>query len=236
MNKPGLGAGELKVVVDRPHRRRLLTVAALLLCGAMAYGGYRVGQHVADLDRSYVAALERIKGASELQLAQLRSELIDARLAYEVDSQALVALRGDLTGTREEMAKLEEEVSFYRSLMDPKSVAKGLQIAAFDTLPLASGKHSYHLLLTQVATRRAWLSGTVKIALSGDGAKGPQVLPLTELSSPDVYPLKFRFRYFQDLRGELQLPAGFVPRSALITVTRSGKKALERSFPWPLEP
>lgn len=235
MNKPGLGAGELKVVVDRPHRRRWLTVAAVLLSGAIAYGGFLAGQHVADLDRAYVAALERIKGASEVQLSQLRDELVDVRLAYEVDSQALVALRGDLTDTREAMAELEEEVAFYRSLMDPKSVAKGLQIAAFETLPLASGKHSYHLLLTQVATRRSWLSGTVRIAIAGDGAKGPQVLPLTDLGAPDVYPLKFRFRYFQDLRGELQLPEGFVPRSAQITVTRAGEKALERGFPWPSE-
>ncbi|MEM1229540.1 MAG: DUF6776 family protein [Pseudomonadota bacterium] len=235
MTFPDFGSGDLKVVVDRPVRRAALRGIVLLVCAAAAAGGYWYGRSYGALDQQYRASLESINRANETRLATLKRELIDARLAWEVDSQALAAVREDLTATREARARLEEEVTFFRSLMDPKSVARGLQIARFDALPLASGRYSYHLLLTQIATRRSWLSGKVHIELAGTTAQGPQVLPLTELASVEDYPLAFRFRYFQDLRGELELPAGFAPVDVKIRVVRSGKDPLERSFPWPAE-
>ncbi len=235
MTFPDLGGGDLKVVVDRPYRRYLLRVVVGLVCAAAAAGGYWYGRAFGALDQQYRTSLESINRANEARLATLKRELIDARLAWQVDSQALAAVREDLTATREARARLEEEVTFFRSLMDPKSVVRGLQIARFETLPLASGRYSYHLLLTQIATRRSWLSGKVYIELAGSTAQGPQVLPLTELASVEDYPLTFRFRYFQDLRGELQLPDGFAPVDVRIRVLRSGKDPLERSFPWPAD-
>ncbi|MGI9324539.1 MAG: DUF6776 family protein [Pseudomonadales bacterium] len=229
---PEYSSSNLRVVVHRPLSRLLFGLCLFAVVIATLAGGYYVGRELSAMDTTYVSSLETIKAADEARVAQLKRDLIDARLAYEVDSQALNALRLDLEQTRTQMAKLREEVTFYRSLMAPNSNAKGLQIAAFETLPLASGANSYHLLLTQVASRRVWLAGEVKIEISGDTETGPQVLSLTELASIPEYPLKFRFRYFQDLRGELRMPKGFNPRQVEVTVERRGKKPLSRTFPW----
>ena len=59
------------------------------------------------------------------------------------------------------------------------------------------------------------------------------VLSLTELSALDKYPLRFKFRYFQDLTGSLKLPADFEPIRILITAQQQGKAALQETFPWP---
>jgi len=48
--------------------------------------------------------------------------------------------------------------------------------------------------------------------------------------------IKFRFRYFQNIIGELQLPEGFVPREVMVVAQSSGLNAqrLEKTFDWPL--
>ena len=60
------------------------------------------------------------------------------------------------------------------------------------------------------------------------------MLPLTEIAEEGTYPLKFRFRYFQDLTGVLQLPAGFQPEQIVVKAGRrgAGAEALNRTFDW----
>ena len=69
-------------------------------------------------------------------------ELADAQLAADVQGSAAVALRRDLTELREQIARLREEVTFYKSLMAPGSVSQGLQLSELEIRP-APGVRSY---------------------------------------------------------------------------------------------
>ncbi|MEE8244604.1 MAG: DUF6776 family protein, partial [Pseudomonadales bacterium] len=143
---------------------------------------------------------------------------------------------------RDEIGGLEEEVTFYKSLMAPSSLSKGLQIAEFEVFGgEMSEPFNYHLLLTQVADRRSWIRGDVRLDVIGlqDDAengqqKSEQVLSLTDLADVDTYPLKFRFRYFQDLSGLMALPEGFQPERVVVTVVQQGNRAndLQQTFEW----
>ncbi len=87
-------------------------------------------------------------------------------------------------------------------------------------------------------SRRDWIQGDIRIAVRGRGtgaeAADEQVLSLTEIADLDSYPLKFRFRYFQDLSGVITLPLEFQPISIVVTAQRRGTNAgdLERTFTW----
>ena len=59
-----------------------------------------------------------------------------------------------------------------------------------------------------------------------------QVLPLTELAEVQRYPLPYRFRYFQDLKGDLRLPKGFKPLEVQVSVTGRDAKQHEQTFAW----
>jgi hypothetical protein len=63
---------------------------------------------------------------------------------------------------------------------------------------------------------------------------GPKVLPLTEIAEGDSYPLKFRFRYFQDLSGTISLPRGFEPERIVVRAGKRGASTqpLSRTFDW----
>ena len=63
------------------------------------------------------------------------------------------------------------------------------------------------------------------------------VLPLTEMTHVESYPLGFRFRYFQDFTGSLVIPPGLKPAQVVVTAASSGKgaKRVQKTFDWALE-
>lgn len=238
----GPDVARVRVVAHRPVRRALSLLAFALITAAAAAGGYYFGVSVGDLDRKYLRSLEQLERGNARQLQRLREQLVDAELNTEVTAQASTALREDIVRYREEAAALQEEVTFYKSLMAPSSVERGLQIAQFElTAEEETNQFAYHLLLTQMEARRDWVQGDVRMDIhgrrSGSGGDDEElVLPLTELAEVDPYPLKYRFRYFQDLSGVMALPAGFLPEAVVVTVNRRGNRQdnLQRTFDWPI--
>jgi len=60
---------------------------------------------------------------------------------------------------------------------------------------------------------------------------------LSELDTEKQEAIRFRFRYFQNINGELVLPDGFEPREVMIVAQSSGNNAqrLEKRFEWRLK-
>ena len=138
-----------------------------------------------------------------------------------------------------EMENLKEEVTFYKSLMSPEDVPKGLNIQALELRSLSDAEYEFELLLTQVALRRNYIGGEIRLDFIGQGPQqrgevgGQVVKSFTELADETQYPFSFRFRYFQDIKGRFSLPEGFLPERILVTASRSGHEDLQVSFPWP---
>lgn len=209
--------------------------------------GFTLGYNKVISDRIANALLSRDLDVAQTRVIQLEGELIDARLNTDVQREASNALREEMTQEHERTARLQEEMTFYKGLMSPNSLAKGLQVAELELAPsVDDGIYSYKLLLTQVALRRSFIAGEVRVDIIGgfgeanapeadfDRADKPEsVLSLTELTDLKTYPLRFRFRYFQDIAGQITLPKGFVPTRVLITANQNGKESLQVTFPWP---
>ena len=239
----GAGSGGVRVVDHQPGRRALLLVLLAGVVVATAGLGFWLGRATSALDRTYLETLEVRHQASDARAATLTRQLADARLAQSIDAQAAQSLRDTVGELRGEVAGLREEVTFYKSLMAPSELNRGLQIADFE---LARGKKSntftYRLLLTQARERRQWVQGKVEMQVQGlrAAAEGPavqEVLALTDLQEVETYPLRFRFRYFQDFSGTVTLPEGFQPQAVLVTVTPKGRSAdaAQRSFGWTVQ-
>ena len=223
------------------------SLVVLLVCGAVlssALLGFLTGhQHWMD-DAVERRDLSAQLGASKQTVAALENQLVDMELNAGVQQTALNVVRDDLTAARRENARLREEVSFYKGLMAPESLRKGLQVAEFqvETHATADGGAAYRfqLLLTQVALRRTLIAGEVSLELVGrsvvveDGARnGVEVtLSLLELGWTDDYPLRFRFRYFQELSGQLVLPVGFTPERVVVSAQERGQEALVAGYAW----
>ncbi len=229
----------VRVVRVRGRRWTVLwaAVAGLIVLGLSAaayfFGLYQHGRISDETER-----LQQQIATLQAERDELEKAVIDARVAASVDQATADELRRNLAEIHEEQAELSEEVTFYRSLMAPTSLERGLQISEFALLALdGAGQFRYELLLTQVEARRSVVSGSVTVDVVGERDGEQVVLPLTEMEPETDYPLKYRFRYFQDFSGELQLPAGFEPLRIVVTVTRKGSREanLQRTFDWQIE-
>ena len=75
------------------------------------------------------------------------------------------------------------------------------------------------------------------VDIVGNAANEQVVLPLTEMTQVETYPLAFKFRYFQDFTGTLVIPEGLKPEQVVVTAATSGKdgKRVQKTFSWAFE-
>ena len=240
--KPSVESPRLKVVEYRPWRRPMAVFVTALLGVTCLLVGYALGYSQVIFDRSEHSRLSSRLARTEVQLEQLRSDAIDARLTADVEGEAANALRRDMTGLHQANARLREEVIFYKSLMAPGSDAEGLRVAELEILPTeAANEFNFEILLTQVALRRRYIAGDLRVDVIGQSAvpvpsgvfQDDLVLSLTDLSDINNYPLKFRFRYFQDLAGRIALPQNFLPKAVRVSAIQKGESPVEATFAWP---
>ena len=225
-------------VVNRYRRRLVLWLAAGVLVAGMT--GYGAG--LQDAQRRLVALEsdnERLlREVSELRDRNYQTRLELARLQSEqaVDSQALNEARSTIAGLEQRNAALESDLGFYRSIMAPSETEKGFQVDSFRLNPTSEpGVYDYALVVTQVGNNDRFLSGRIRITVSGAFSDASRALALHELAdNVEEGGIEYRFRYFQAVNGRLKLPEGFSPTRVRMQVrARSrGENLLDRSWKW----
>lgn len=168
------------------------------------------------------------------RMDELRAELTDLRMVQGVDTSAADEVRATFRELQDEIASLEEEVAFYRSLMAPAELAKGLHIEKMQLGPTERpGVFSYELVIAQTVARHAWQQGELYFEVHGAIAGERAVLALTEIATIPEYPMNFRFRYFQNYSGEFTLPADFSPETVIVTLDRGDAgEIVQRRYDW----
>ena len=79
------------------------------------------------------------------------------------------------------------------------------------------------------------LKGFVKVNIVGNLDKELKHMPLWSVSQQiDKEKIKLRFKYFQEIEGELELPSGFQPQRVEVIAHASGKKPtqVEKTYEW----
>jgi hypothetical protein len=222
----------MKVVADRPMRNAAFAVVVSI---AIGFTGYWIGREH-DPYRSRGNATDN--SASAERVVELERKLADIQLGQVVDGDANESLRQTIKSLRDELSAAQDEVLFYRQLMAPSEAQRGLRVEKLELTAGASATEvKYRLLLTQVTDRADWINGTVSVDIVCTSGSEQVVLPLTEMSQVETYPLTFKFRYFQDFTGTLVVPDGMKPEQVVVTAATSGKdaKRVQKTFSWTLE-
>ncbi|WP_157484903.1 DUF6776 family protein [Gilvimarinus polysaccharolyticus] len=230
----------MKVVPSRPGRSilRALLVLALLVAGTG--GGYLYGCWTGLGGKSFALGpgdqLSTQLQESRAEAEQLRQQVANLMLSSEVDRQANDSVRNEVIALREQIASLEADITFYRGLMAPGDQAKGLKLGEMQLVARNEpGYFSYKFVVQQLATQHEVISGVVNITLVGRRAGETERLALHEVSDDvDDEDIKLRFKYFQNIEGELSLPDGFTPEKVELVAQSTGKNAAEakKSFSW----
>jgi len=233
---------QMIVVPHRPWYRAWVFSLCVAALAALSWLTYRYGLNE-GLEAKVGVLLERDALLVQLEqndssLAYTRQELADLKLGGEVDVLANEEVRQSFESLQTQIAELNEEIRFYKGVMVPNANEKGLRIEQFDiTATDSPDRFRYGLRLTQVVEKHEYITGGVEISIAGKLGDKPVNYKLSDLNEEVVSPIKFRFRYFQNIEGEARMPEGFTPAEMLVAVRHSGQgaKGIEKTFEWRLK-
>jgi hypothetical protein len=212
----------------------------LLFTTLVAAGCFFGGQY-ASLEQIYALGGERDKLQVQIMSADQKILGFRQRVAVlekggEVDRQSAEGIRQTVIELKVQIATLEEEVSFYKGIMAPSGQDKGLRISKVDIQPLDQpNTFRYRIMMTQVADNTSYIKGLTAVNFVGLEKGKRKIIPLRDLDSKvDDLGLKFSFRYFQELGGEISVPANFNIEQVQVVLQSTGSKAqrVEETIEW----
>jgi hypothetical protein len=232
---------QMVVVPDRPLYKAMIFIAFLFAMAVFGWLTYEFGNNQGlELKVEVVREKDLISkelGEARALISEMRQEIADLTVGGEIDNQANEEVRQTIENQQNLLAAQNEEISFYKGVMLPNVANEGLRIERLDVSSNVPGRVRYSLLLTQVVDKHDYVQGGVRISLLGQNDGQEETIQISESGRDKAEAIEFRFRYFQNIIGELQLPEGFVPREVMVVAQSSGLNAqrLEKTFDWPLK-
>ena len=177
------------VVVKRRPRHVIggLVLLVIALVASLIWSSYQLGVDEGLSTRVWIVQerddLEQKLKQSVSLTETYRQEVAALKLADEIDLQADVGVQRTILELQTQLARVQEEVQFYKGVMLPKVEDKGLRIERLKVENSGEpNRFKYNLLLTQVVNKYDYVQGDVEINLVGDEDNLGSNLPLGDLS------------------------------------------------------
>ena len=235
---------KMVVVPYRPGRRFALVTLLVLGLGAGALGGFMFGYtNTLRSQQSEQATQQELSEqliSTETENAELRRQVAILDRSSVMDQLASEVVQETLLNLRGRVGQLEQDVVYYRQVVSAEIEDTGLIISQLDIdATREANRYRYKLVLRQQdADGDTFLTGHVNVNLVGSQGEEQQILSLRELSAEqDELNIRLRFKYFQNIEGELVLPDNFVPdrlQVAAVSVEPVGK-SINQDFSWVVE-
>lgn len=228
------------VVKIRPRARAQMILGLIAAISLAVVGAYWLGQKQAmsgygRAQRDLAAVRAELEEVRKGEM-QLRQQKENAALGAEVDRKSLEEVRQQVIDLKAQIAGLEEENQFYRNLMSPDGNQRGLNFGPVEIVHTDRPRtFRYKVVMQQLAAQHELLTGTLNFNVVGRQDGVVKVLALSDLSSGiDGANVKLRFKYFQNIEGELVLPEGFEPERIELEARSNGSNAtvIEKRFAW----
>jgi len=200
---------------------------------AFDYGRDWAGLSHSDTGRTVNRLRESVAALTQ-ERDDLRQQLTALERSSQIDREASRLAQAELKQLQEERQELEKELAFLRNLVKDENGGV-LRIKEFK---LAAGDkeraYGYRFTVSQVKDDFGMSKGRIEISVQGTFEGEAKTLTLAELTEKKKKAHKMRFRHFQKIQGQLQLPEGFTPDSLIVEVVPETKKLspLRESFDW----
>lgn len=218
------------------RKRRLFFVMAMLIVAVLAYSfGYSVSGAQRNQAVNSLSALSAEHAELTIKAERLEQVVANLESGRTIDELAKTQIQDTIAALRENVSSLEKDVSFYKNIMAPSDNAKGLQVQSSELREGTDDRRlAYKIVLAQVADNKSYVNGVVAVNLIGKKEGTQEVIALRDISDRKELGIKFKFRYFQNIEGELVLPEGFEPSALQVVAQSKGKKAsrIEQSYEW----
>jgi hypothetical protein len=164
----------------------------------------------------------------------LEQEVATLRRSDQISRQANTDLQGTLAERDEEIASLRADIAFYERFVGSTAQRHGLSVHELKIEPQRDPQ-LWHFVatLTQNLNRGAVNSGRLLLSVEVSDAGRMQKLAWGALRQQQNAPgIEYSFKYFQQVEGDLVLPAGVKPVRVIARLVPASGAALEQSFTW----
>jgi hypothetical protein len=232
--------GKLVVRSHTPKLRAVLQGLAVLLAAGLLYAAFELGRYdagfrVVDSVRGALIASARIRNL-EAENEKQRSQLEAAEVARRVDNEGYKQVQRSLGDMQSQIARLNQDLSFYRGLVQPDSLIH-VKVQQMQIVPeTAPGQYHLKFVLMQTGKPDREVAGSAVIAVDGLLQGKPTTLTFGQVSSTRRVSLAYSFRYFQDYDEPIQLPLGFEPTRVGVEIhsgkDRDASHSFRQAFVW----
>lgn len=198
---------------------------------------YLIRYYVADelIDANYqVEALQEDLRELTKELDTQKSRLAVAEREVDIVRRANALLRSFERKHQDEIAGLQADLAFYRRLGGANGSQNPLAVHYLE-LQSTQSPRVYRIIFTLTQNLRwaAVISGKIELGVDGIADGVAQHLTEAQLLAETADPLKFQFKYFQQLERLITLPEGFEPSRLTIRLkSRSLRTDVEQSMEW----
>ena len=237
-------AARYKVVEEHPaqalvHRASIAGAVLLALIAGFFLGAHK-GEDVIPKKHTKISRLESHVSRLEEESSRLRDELANVQSQRVIGAQTTENVRLDMKAMQERVYELEEAVAFYRQVMVPGEQRRGLHVDRFVVQAIEDQRRQfkYKLVVANISEKRLLVGGKVKVKIVGTVDGKRKSYDLSKLSKGvEAAGMQFRFRYFQEFRGVLNLPVEFVPELIEVSMKGASKRSgnASRQFQWKVQ-
>ena len=213
----------------RPYGKTLLAALVILFWSAsLYYLGHAVERNRFDEAFAELALIDGFEDVLEgestaLKLFAIRTQ---ANLLRETARQ----MRGELRQKERDLAETREQLYFYRKVIAPEDLPKGVSILSAQLeRPTDDGHFPFELVLRASGADGKTTKGSVRLRMTGVADGVERHLPMSAFYQGDE---RFSFKYFQRLKGRISVPRHFAPSSVEVNVQTARADPMSRSFAW----
>lgn len=155
--------------------------------------------------------------------------------AAKIDKEAYRQVDARIAELQEKITAQQEDIEFYRGIVGEDDGSE-LRIQSFQIFPgLRDREFELRLVLAQAFRANREIAGKVELQVEGLQRSETVLLGLADLNDGSSS-LSYDFRYFQDLKTVVSLPADFEPRRVRVLVQPRGQgkssKTVEEFYAW----
>lgn len=169
----------------------------------------------------------------QAEVDQLEQRVTTLSRSDQISRDANRDLQGTLAERDEEIAGLRADVAFYERLVGATAQRRGLNVHELKLQPQAGQAWHFTATLTQNLNRGAVNAGDLRLLVEGTQDGRLKRLAWSDLrQQPDAAGVPYSFKYFQQIEGDLVLPAGFEPVRVIVQLKPGNGPMVEQSFTW----
>jgi hypothetical protein len=203
---------------------------ALVLLAALALGGWGAWRTFAPQPAN---AGEQLKRQGH-RIDQLEQQVATLGRSDQISRKANSELQDTLAERDEEIASLRADIAFYERFVGATGQRRGLSVHELKLVPQRDPQ-LWHVVATlmQNMNRGAVSRGRLQLVVEASEGGRMQKLDWADLrQQKDAPGLDYSFKYFEQVEGDIVLPAGVKPVRVIARLLPESGAAVERSFTW----